>query len=378
MATEEERNFLQAVYHGDIQGTSQALHSSTLRPLEAVNSQGLTALHIAALANNEEMLRFLLDYVAITYENSPQEPLRKWVNRKTPDGSVCLHFAAYQGKLVVSTQSTIHLLLSNHADITAENYEGSGALQFAAQGNHPKAIFALLRFREVSLHATDKMGKNALHRAAYFGSDAAVELLLTLDSTGFLIHSKDINGSTPLHFAVVSGSTKVVRTLLIHGADPSVTDNKGRSPLMIARELQQNAFVGLMEESRWKVILGIKAPTRPIKYKHLSVLLYLGLFICLNCLNFSLIPDYFTSIYVTLVTLEGLLFLLMVFRDPGILPADHKQSLEYLYECNDPTSICVPCRRIHYNRSRHCYLCGHCIQKFDHHCPWIGNCVGAR
>ena len=42
----------------------------------------------------------------------------------------------------------------------------------------------------------------------------------------------------------------------------------------------------------------------------------------------------------------------------------------------DPVLLCADCEVVRTDRSRHCSICNRCVERFDHHCPWINNCVG--
>ncbi|ANQ07355.1 Peptide release factor [Plasmodium coatneyi] len=46
-----------------------------------------------------------------------------------------------------------------------------------------------------------------------------------------------------------------------------------------------------------------------------------------------------------------------------------------VYQYGTPLSYCYVCGVVQILRSRHCNACHRCVRTFDHHCPWINNCV---
>lgn len=43
-----------------------------------------------------------------------------------------------------------------------------------------------------------------------------------------------------------------------------------------------------------------------------------------------------------------------------------------------PCELCPDCRVLRTPRSKHCAICNRCVERFDHHCPWINSCVGIK
>lgn len=261
-----------------------------------------------------------------------------------------------------------------------------------------------------SLNATNSSGMTAMHYAASTGNAGFVSLLV---ARGADVNETDSRGATPLHWAVFEGFQYTAMLLVGYGADQTLCDAERQTPLMIASALG-DAFLAKQlvvegapvkakdkhgrtavdiarQGAHFDTARALKAGVsdRFVAYasrKGASVVFFfvmilttasLSLVFAVPCLppRTRVHTQRYQLMGLGLLLVTCLLYVYVCVKDPGYVPRSTRPAYELL-NTEEMAVPCPTCVTRKPQRSKHCSACRRCVYRFDHHCPWINNCVG--
>ena len=137
-----------------------------------------------------------------------------------------LHYAASRGSV-----EALSLLLKAGAMVDVQDFNEMFPLSLSIYGNHFEAVKVLVKAgAKINKPGFSKL--TALHMA--LEDDKNSQIPLHLIQAGANVNTEDVNGNTPLHYAVEIKSIEIVKAIIKAGADLEAENNTRSTPLMIA------------------------------------------------------------------------------------------------------------------------------------------------
>ena len=354
---------------------------------EIKKSENLTVLHNACAVDKTDIIITIIEKTKIrlglnsdnnlTSENKAENEkiFKDFINAKTDgDNQTALHYASFRGNIKI-----IKLLIANHAEINALTTTGYNMIHKAAMGNKPSAIIFFNKKYNMSLEDTDENQMNALHLATRNCMENSVIYLLSL---GLNPNLKDKDGNTALHYAVKKSQNRIIKKLLQYGADKNMPDFKSKkTPVMLAKNKPEILEIfrkkGVCEKLFFKPDISKKTLC-----SNKNMILFIVLHILIIFFEFFVLFPYFDSdifsvIYIVVSCLVFILYSTLSLSNPGkMVNREYYDLLDLVEKGQEAEEYCPMCLVKKKYRSRHCLICQKCVDDFDHHCFWVGNCIG--
>ncbi|GFU11199.1 ankyrin-3 [Nephila pilipes] len=220
-----------SAFLGNLELLKYCFENDTTCSIDARDSSGSTALHMAVLGNHQEIVSFLID-------NGAE------INIKDANGDTPLLLAAKNNCINIT-----RLLIKKEECISGDRIESLNSAVFAG---HHDIVKILLKQCKFDTHALQEE-YGLLHKSVKIGHMIVTKVLL---ENGFKIDAcwKEKH-STPLHLAVMHDHFEISKILLSKGADPNIQNEYGFTPLHIAAMRGNTNLVEILLEKKADVFI---------------------------------------------------------------------------------------------------------------------------
>lgn len=360
-------------------------------------------LHYSCEKGDEKMIIFIIIQLKIRlgindHFNNKSDSLIKninifkyFINSKTKNnGYTPLHYAilSYDSLFQLSTQQNINIikfLLSNYADVKIKTKSNQNVLHLCAISNNTNALVLFKEKYLTNINEKDDQMKTPLHYCVERNNYECLNILINYKDID--VNCIDNKGNTPLHYAIINNHSKTIKKLIQYCADINIkTKNNKLTPKELGLKSLDNDIRNIFESKTIYRQLFFEQTIKKGETNIYKIIFFILIHVFAFYLNyFILMPNYternsyLSFFYIIITFITFLYYFVMFFSNPGY--KDNSDSyysnlLEVLDDKKDVIKYCPITFILLEDNSRYCLICQKYIKGFNHHCYWVGNCVG--
>ena len=360
-------------------------------------------LHYTCEKGNEKMIIFIITQLKIrlginsnfitkndTYDKNINL-FKYFINSQTKSqGYTPLHNAilSFSSCIHNTPQQNINIikfLLQNYSDTGIKTKSNQNVLHLCAISNNTNALVLFKEKYLIDINSKDNLLKTPLHYAAEKNSYDVLNILVNYENIE--VNQIDKNGNTPIHYAINNNNLRSVKKLIQYHADLNIISKRNRnSPLKLGLNSNDKNIKNIFMKKSFFQNLFFEQTIKKGETNISKIIIFFSIHLFSFILNyFLLIPCYsnrysiLSILYITITSIIFIFYFVLFFSDPGykdVSDSKYSSLLDVLEDKKDVVKYCPQTFILMEDNSRYCLICQKYIKGFNHHCYWVGNCIG--